>query len=204
MSGVRGLNTLGAYPIPTAPLVDEQGRVTPGWYRFFTALAARTGGTKGRVTPVPTEPLTLLMSLLTQQDVENAGAQASLVLESEASAQASFVFPGDVVEAAPQFFAMDLAQKSSVSALLLLDGLSQPAPVDAITVGASPYVYVPSVAGACIVSGGTVSAIAISRDDGTTWLGTGLTSGVFPLERTDSIRVTYTVLPTMNFLQRAR
>lgn len=203
MSGVRGLNTLGAYPIPTAPLVDERGCVTPGWYRFFTALAKRTGGTSGRVTPVPEEPLTLLMSLLTQQD-GGAGAGQQVFLGDVVEPQGQFVFPGDVVEPQGQVLGLDPVQEPSPQGLLLLDGLSQPAPVDALTVGASPYVYTPGTAGACIVSGGTVSAIAISRDDGTTWLATGLTSGAFPLERTDSIRVTYAVLPTMNFLQRAR
>jgi hypothetical protein len=69
----------------------------------------------------------------------------------------------------------------------------------ALTVGASPFTYVAGVKGSVIVSGGTVSAIEFSRD-GTTFYNTGQTAGMFVLNARDSLRVTYTVLPTMTFV----
>lgn len=80
----------------------------------------------------------------------------------------------------------------------LFNGLAPAAEVP-ITPGASPYAYSALVKGSVIVSGGTVSAIAFSRD-GTTFYTTGQTAGMFTLNAQDRLRVTYTVLPTMTFV----
>lgn len=37
--------------LPTGPLVDAGGSITPAWRAFLTALAFRTGGTVGLATP---------------------------------------------------------------------------------------------------------------------------------------------------------
>lgn len=80
----------------------------------------------------------------------------------------------------------------------LFNGLP-PGNETALTIGASPYTYVAGVKGSLIVSGGTVSAIDFSRN-GTTFYSTGETAGMFPLNARDSLRITYTVLPTMTFV----
>lgn len=80
----------------------------------------------------------------------------------------------------------------------LFKGLAPAAEVP-VVVGASPFTYNPSVKGTVIVSGGTVSAIAFSRD-GTTFYSTGQTAGMFTLNAQDRLRVTYTVLPTLTFV----
>lgn len=80
----------------------------------------------------------------------------------------------------------------------LFKGLS-PANESPVTVGASPFVYSADVRGSVIVNGGTVSAIAFSRD-GTTFYTTGQTAGMFTLNAGDQLRVTYTVLPTLTFV----
>jgi hypothetical protein len=69
----------------------------------------------------------------------------------------------------------------------------------ALTIGASPYTYTAGVKGSLIVSGGTVSAIAFSRN-GSTFYSTGQAAGMFPLNARDSLRITYTVLPTVVFV----
>jgi hypothetical protein len=74
-----------------------------------------------------------------------------------------------------------------------------PAAEAAVTVGDSPYVYSAPVRGSVIVNGGTVSAIAFSRD-GTTFYTTGQTAGMFLLCAGDLLRITYTVLPTVTFV----
>lgn len=76
---------------------------------------------------------------------------------------------------------------------------SQQSPV-AITVGASVFDYVAPADGIVILTGGTVSVISIGRN--TVFTTTGLIVGVFPVSRKDTVRVTYTVLPTMTFIRK--
>jgi len=73
-----------------------------------------------------------------------------------------------------------------------------PQPVASITVGASPFTYqnLDHYPEDIIISGGTVSSIAWSRD-GTTYYNLGLTSGRFHLEPLEYLQVTYTAAPTM-------
>lgn len=66
------------------------------------------------------------------------------------------------------------------------------------TVGASPYVFTATVRGSMAVFGGTVSAISIGR--GATNVNPGLLSGIFPLSAGDTLTVTYTAVPTMDFI----
>jgi hypothetical protein len=74
-----------------------------------------------------------------------------------------------------------------------------PEPESAVTPGVSPYSYSAARKGTLIVAGGTVSAIAFSRD-GVTFYSTGVTAGMFPLNATDQLRITYTVVPTVTFV----
>jgi hypothetical protein len=71
---------------------------------------------------------------------------------------------------------------------------------EAVTVltGISPFNYVPTQKGQVLVSGGTVSAISLSRD-GKTFYSTGQTAGLFPLSAADTLQVTFTGSPTMVF-----
>lgn len=80
----------------------------------------------------------------------------------------------------------------------LYNGLP-PATEVAVVPGASPYVYSAPVRGSVIVSGGTVSAIAFSRD-GVTFYNVGQTSGMFLLNAADQLRITYAVAPTVTFV----
>lgn len=76
------------------------------------------------------------------------------------------------------------------------DGLSQPA--EASTLAASPAVYTAVIRGQAHISGGTVSLIEFSRD-GTNWYDTGIVKGFVTMNASDSIRITYTVIPTLTF-----
>ena len=76
------------------------------------------------------------------------------------------------------------------------NGIAQPA--STVTVGDSPYSYTPSIAGTVAVSGGTVTDISITRKG--TSIPTGITSGLIPVASNDTVVVTYTTAPTMNFL----
>lgn len=80
----------------------------------------------------------------------------------------------------------------------LYNGLPQ-SPESGVTPGVSPYEYSAPIGGSMIVNGGTVSNISFSRD-GTTFYTTGQTSGMFPLNAQDRLRITYTVVPTLTFV----
>lgn len=74
-----------------------------------------------------------------------------------------------------------------------------PANVTVVTPGPSPYLYSAGVRGSVIVQGGTVSALAFSRD-GVTFYNTGQISGMIPLNAADQLRVTYSVIPNITFV----
>jgi len=70
-------------------------------------------------------------------------------------------------------------------------GLSQPE--EAVTVGASPFVYQAVIRGQVFVNGGTVSAVEFSRN------GTDYYPATSPVQMAtkDFLRVTYSVAPTL-------
>jgi hypothetical protein len=73
----------------------------------------------------------------------------------------------------------------------------------AITVGASPYTFqnTNTYPADVIVNGGTVSAVAFSRDN-VTFYTVGQINGMFALSPYDFLRVTYTLAPTMTLVPR--
>jgi hypothetical protein len=79
--------------------------------------------------------------------------------------------------------------------------LQQTSPV-AVTATGSPYVYTASAPGALLVTGGTVSAIALSVN-GTTFYPCGVTSGAIPVQSGTLVRITYSVAPTLEFMPMA-
>jgi len=72
-----------------------------------------------------------------------------------------------------------------------------------ITPGASPYTYANASGfdADVLVAGGTVSAIAFSRD-GATFYPVGITAGSVHLSPGDKVKVTYSVVPTMTLVPR--
>lgn len=67
-----------------------------------------------------------------------------------------------------------------------------------ITLTGSPFTYVNTRPGVILVNGGTVTVVEIGR--GGTFYVTGVIAGAFPVGKSDSIRITYTVAPTMTLL----
>lgn len=89
--------------------------------------------------------------------------------------------------------------RNSTAWLQFFAGLvSQPAPIAALAVGASPFAYTASSGGSLAVSGGTVSDISITRN--TVTAATGLTSGLIPIVRGDVVTITYSSAPTVSLI----
>lgn len=76
--------------------------------------------------------------------------------------------------------------------------VSAAAPIQPVTLTGSPFSYRAGSGGNLAVSGGTVSAITITR--GTTAVPTGATSGTFPVANGDVVSIVYTVAPTVSFI----
>lgn len=95
--------------------------------------------------------------------------------------------------AEPQTGNLDPAWRNFFAAMV-----AQPGPIDAVVVGASPFAYTASESGHLHVTGGTVSAITLTRAG--TVLATGMTSGFIPVSLGDVVAVTYSVKPTLNFV----
>jgi len=77
--------------------------------------------------------------------------------------------------------------------------LSQPPAIQVLAIGASPSSTIVPDDGKIVVQGGTVSLIEIGRNG--TFVTTGLTTAVLPVSRGDVVRITYTVVPTVNYFK---
>lgn len=75
-----------------------------------------------------------------------------------------------------------------------------PGNVEPVILTGSPYIYSAIRKGSVIVNGGTVSAIEFSRDGGTTYFTVGTTAGMFTVNASDLLRITYAVAPTVTFV----
>ena len=71
-----------------------------------------------------------------------------------------------------------------------------------VTATGSPMTYTSNGAGYLVISGGAVSAVAYSSD-AVTFYPTGVVAGFFPMQVGTQLRITFTVLPTLNFVPGA-
>lgn len=76
--------------------------------------------------------------------------------------------------------------------------VSAAAPIQPVTLTGSPFTFRAGSAGSLSVSGGTVSAITLTRNNTTVPLGGA--SGNFPVANGDLVTVTYSVDPTVSFI----
>ena len=67
---------------------------------------------------------------------------------------------------------------------------SNPSPVEPVELDGSPVIFTAPSAGALLVSGGGVAALAFSRD-GERWFPMGAHYGLFPMAAGDRMRLTY-------------
>ena len=79
----------------------------------------------------------------------------------------------------------------------MIDRVSTPLSVSAVTVGASPFYYEASRDGFVAIVGGVVSAVAYVRQGVSTSLGV---VAVVPVKKGDTVRITYTVAPAVTLI----
>ena len=91
----------------------------------------------------------------------------------------------------------ELFRAVALSVNELIDQTATPLSVSAVTVGASPFDYTAPRDGFVSIVGGTVSAVAYVRVGVSTSLGV---VAVVPVKRGDTVRITYTVAPTVRLV----
>lgn len=214
-------------PLINVPLSTPDGRANPIWFQFFVQLWRRTGngtGGDGQLTiadvlsyEVTTPPLL--------PDV--AGASMGLELALAPSAAMSDPLAAEVT--APQIMATTDLVSAETTVASMAAGLDPLAvelalarPADAVvlpevilsqlsdsmgaqaaksvTLGASPATYTATYRQAIHITGGTVSAISLSRSG--TSLALASTTNLIELSAGDQVTVTYTALPTTTVLGR--
>jgi len=177
---------------PRVPFLDKRtGFISREWYRFFLSLFNLTGGGTN-VISIP--------DMAQSPDVQPDMSQESF-MQSQLAAVASRVDAMDSgLGSAPNQVFVSHDDPLSYCAPAIEYRVS-PRVAESITVGASAYSYVATQIGCVIVSGGTVSDIEFSID-GSSFYSVGQTAGMFSLVVGDTLRVTYTVAPTMTFIKR--
>lgn len=171
--------------------VNEDGTVIieQNWWLLFYNLCAQVLGTTANAIPV--DALIDLESV----DIDVVGSDITALRRPLDNA----LVPSDVM--------IGLADLPDLQRALLLaqdpllpDPAPRAPPAQSVTVGASPFSYTAAFDGIVAVTGGTVSAISLIRQG--TSVATGITTGLFPLSRLDTLQVTYSGLPTMTFLPK--
>lgn len=182
---------------PEIPIgqADEDGRVTidHNWWLLLYNLCLQVLGING--AGLPSSALQELASL----DTDAIDADAIVLRRPVSNLEVRAHDLTDRVLSAsdlPDIYrALLLAQDG-----LLQDPQPRAQPAQSVAIGASPFSYTAAFDGTMFVTGGTVSAISLTRQG--TSVATGITTGLFPLSRLDILQVTYSGLPVMTFLPR--
>lgn len=173
---------------------NAQGEVTieQNWWLLLYNLVLNTLGTGAGL---PADALIDLESA----DVDASNSDAIVLRQGIANALKQAMQPSDVM------VGIDDLPDLQRALLLAQDGLLQDPqprvqPAQSVATTGSPFTYTAAFDGTIVVTGGTVSAIALIRQG--TSIATGIITGLIPLSRTDQVQVTYSATPTVTFLPR--
>jgi hypothetical protein len=189
-------------PALRVDFIDKRtGLMSREWYLFFLNLFNLLGGGSNSLTLTDLQqsaPSVTIDELNPNSIINQFQSDPLALVDTEALndiRQWLDALPAQSFEQAAQDVAPPLYPPQINNSALILPS--------SITVGASPFTYTNNEVYDIdvIVQSGTVSLIEFSRD-GTTWYTTGLIVGMFNLSKSDRLRVTYTVLPTMTMIPR--
>lgn len=204
--------TSSAAPTPITPprvavLDPRTGLISREWYMFFLSLFRTTEGIVNADISTPAT-ISMVASLdaaidRVQQETQTLPVsvleQVQPLLDALALELQSRSLSAEQTRPALD----DLAQQ--IGTLPRVDQQVSARFIQPITItpGASPYTYqnTNTYPVDVIVNGGTVSAVAFSRDNATFYT-VGQINGVFALSPYDFLRVTYTLVPTMTLVPR--
>jgi hypothetical protein len=168
-------------PAPGTAVLNQGGAFQELWWLFFYNIAEQVLGTQGNAAAA------YAAQLIADLDADADTSDLLSLVQRVANIEKAYE-PPDFWQAAPTIVPEPPP-----------DPAPRAPPVQAIAVGASPYTYQSLFDGAVIVSGGTVSAMAISRDNTTFYT---VTNNMIPVSRLDYVKITYSAAPTAVLLPR--
>lgn len=171
---------------------EETSILEENWWLFLANLAIQVLGA-GATSGLPATALIELGKVDSLASDADAIALRQPISNLRVQAGATGVDVDAAALRKPLSNALLLAQNRP-----LQDPVPRAQPVSNVVVGGSPYTYTTLFPGVVVITGGTVSSIALVRQGTST--ATGLTAGVFPLSRLDQLVITHTGAPTATFL----
>jgi hypothetical protein len=179
-------------PFPsTSP--DGKTPLSPVWMNFLQAIWNRTGGAAGGAFAGTTGNSAVQFNVETATNPSNAVPLAQLQAGYAAIGgnQAQAFFVGNSTAGT------NTAVRRTQADALYVGYTSTPAAIEPITATGSPFAYTATAGGVVVVTGGTVTGIALTRGSA---VAMGQTTGNFPVRNGDILTVTYSASPTMTFI----
>ncbi len=197
-----------SFPTPQTPIMDGKGNINRIWQKFFVSLWIRTGSanasddyfaycngdaakvfnaqTATTATEVPPLAQVQALDATVQSNAETFATNAASTAQSNAETFATNA--ASTAQSNAEMYALNQIQLGTGAAF------------SSLTAGASPYTFTAAAVGHLLVSAGTVSAITLNR--GSASLPLPSVSGFIPLDNTDSVTITYSAAPTLNWIPR--
>lgn len=173
------MSTLQLFPA-RVKVTDQNGFATPEFLRALSVLFDRVGGALG-------DSGEDVFSVFGQSQTSNDTIQ-DITMQSKKDD--GLLYPDITPTQAMQEYFSDIIQPQTQR---------QATAPEAVTVGSSPYVFTARADGVLAISGGTFSLVEYGRNG--TYTSIGMPNSVTVFEY-DTIRVTYTLAPTMTFIPR--
>lgn len=198
-------------PLVNVPLVGSDGRMSQIWFAFFVQLWRRTGNGMGGDGQLTIADVLSYEVTMASPATDVLGASMGLEMGVTPTVATSDPLSAEMALASaiaftdPLAIEMTMARPSEGGALseMLLaqisDSMAAQAP-KSVTLGASPATYTATYRQTFHITGGTISAISLTRSS--TSLALATTTNLIELSAGDQVTVTYTVLPTTTVLGR--
>jgi hypothetical protein len=161
------------------PFIDRHGKNDHNWWLFFYNLSQNVLGNAGTSTSA------LAAQINAEVDLDAAYVDLLPLNQRVANLEKQLADP---YPESPNSAALMLAYDD------LLPDPAQIAPVQVLTPGSSPWTYQALQNGSVVISGGSVSAVTLSRDGATFY---AVAVGQVTMKRGDSVKITYSSTPTV-------
>ena len=172
--------------------VRQNGEVSidHNWWLLLYNICLNALGTANSLSPDALQGIA-------NTDTDIADTDAISLQQAIANLQKQVIQPEDVVVSASELPAIARALLLAQDPLLP-DAIAAAQPVSAIAPTGSPFAYVAPFAGSVAITGGSVSGVVLLRQG--TSVPTGLTTGLFPVSRGDTLTISYGSAPTLTFI----
>ena len=183
--------TQSTFPSVQAPFVDGHGRLSMVAVQLLQTLWNRTGGALPNVSPVGGSPNQAFQvaNAATNTEAVNLGQANGLYAPLAGNPAQAFLVGNSTA-------GTNTAVRRSQADALYVAFAGAGGAIQAVTLGASPAPYTATAAGFLALSGGTGVSVTLTRGGVTVPCG----SGNVPMRNGDVVTVTYTAVPTANFL----